>query len=330
MTSRERFLRTLAGEPVDRPPLWGEGIREEVREEWAKQGVPLDRDLDAEFSVDRRELVQPDLRHRRFFLPPRDDGSPNSELEADDPKRYPGDWVEQARAYRHRDYPVGLRISRGLFLTLSVEDWRTLRPLLYALADEPRRVACLMDEAASFIMKVLERAYDEVSFDYVLLSEPIASNFGPVIGPRSFRAACDRAYRRLIAQARQQSIRWTIFQSYGNAIPLLSEAVGMGCGVYWAGDTLLSRTSYRALRRAFGRELGLVGGIDVGLLLTDTATMEREVRRIVPPLVREGRYLPLLDGRVREYVPFAHYAAYRRVLVQTVEEACRARNRCLG
>ncbi len=320
MSSRERFLRTLAREPVDRPALWDEGIREDVREEWAKQGCPVDRDLDKEFSVDRRELVQPDMRNPRFFI--RDHGDEEDRaLDADDRARYPDDWPAQVRTYRDRDFSVGLRISRGLFLTLGVEDWRTLRPVLLALADEPRRAASLMEGAACFAAKVLERAYEEVSFDYVLLSEPIASNYAPVVGPWTFRAACEGAYRFVIAQARTRGIRWVIFQSYGNTTALVPEAMAIGCNVYWAGDVRLTRTSYADLRRRHPA-LGLIGGIDVDLLPRDTAAIRREVRRIVPPLVRQGAYLPLLDGRVRTYVRFDHYAAYRSALLDTVEETC--------
>jgi hypothetical protein len=35
---------------------------------------------------------------------------------------------------------------------------------------------------------------------------------------------------------------------------------------------------------------------------------------IVPPLLAQGGYIPLADGRVRKDVPFANYAYYRRLL----------------
>jgi hypothetical protein len=36
--------------------------------------------------------------------------------------------------------------------------------------------------------------------------------------------------------------------------------------------------------------------------------------RVVPPLLEQGGYIPLADGRVRANIPFSSYRAYRRLL----------------
>ena len=321
MTSRERFLRTLAGEPADRPPLGGEGIREDVREEWAKQGYPVDGDLVKDFAIENWETVQPELGHHRFWLTSYGEDNDAFERTATDARRYPEDWDKCVSRCRDRAFPVGLNMSRGLLLTLGVEAWRSLTPVLYAVRDDPDRVAAIMDDAGRFALDVLDRAFSEIEFDYVLLREPIASNYAPVIGPWSFRATCERAYERLIGHAIRRGVRWIVFQSYGNATPLVPEALRVGCNVYWAGEVGLAGTDYLDLRRRFGGELGLIGGIDAALLERDISGMESELRRLVVPLVRGARYLPLLDGRVRANVPFSRYAAYRAELRKIVDEA---------
>ena len=319
MTSRERFLRTMAGEPVDRPPLWSEGIREDVRAEWAKAGYPLDRDLDADFSIEPREQIQPETLHRDFRMVDRDSDSEELDLAAADPARYPDDWDDLIRKCRDRDFTAGLRVSRGIFQILGVGSWASLSPLLIAIADEPDRVRKVMDDWARFALRVLERAFDEIDFDYMLFSEPIASNSAPVIGPRAFARTCGEAYTRILRYARRRGVRWAVFQSYGHLTPLIGEAMRMGMDAYWGGDVAPARTPYPELRRKFGRELALIGGIDAGLLEEDTRTLETEIRRLVTPLVADGRYIPLLDGRVRSYVPFQRYRAYRRTLVAVID-----------
>ena len=93
----------------------------------------------------------------------------------------------------------------------------------------------------------------------------------------------------------------------------------MGMDAYWGGDVALGHTPYPELRRRFGRKLALIGGIDAGLLEDDTRTLDAEIRRLVAPLVADGRYIPLLDGRVRSYVSFERYRAYRYALVSEME-----------
>jgi hypothetical protein len=76
---------------------------------------------------------------------------------------------------------------------------------------------------------------------------------------------------------------------------------------------------YRSLRREFGRELRLIGGIDLDALRFGKQQIYREVREKVPPLLQQGGYVPLADGRVRADVPYENYLYYRQLL-----EACTA------
>ncbi len=320
VTSRERFHRTMAGQDVDRPPLWGDGLRREVREGWATQGYPLNRDPEKDFAIERREQVQPDILHREYDLTGGDFDDPQLDLQPDDPHRYPDDWSQMAGEFRIRDYVVGLRVSRGLFQTLGVRGWDSLSQLLYRVADDPDGVARYMLKAAKFALEVLQRALDEVQPDYILFSEPIASNAAPVVGPATFRGACAGAYAHIIQQARRCGVRWAIFESYGHVGPILTEAMAMGMDAYWGRDTVLGSVPYRSLRKRFGHRLALIGGIDVGLLQADIRTAADEMRRIIPPLVKSGRYIPLLDGRVRSYMRYKNYAHYRRTLVSLVEQ----------
>lgn len=59
---------------------------------------------------------------------------------------------------------------------------------------------------------------------------------------------------------------------------------------------------YRKLRREFGRDLRLIGGIDLDALLAGDAAIERELRDKVPELLAMGGCIPRADGRVRASV----------------------------
>ena len=44
----------------------------------------------------------------------------------------------------------------------------------------------------------------------------------------------------------------------------------------------------------------------------------REIEEKVPPLLEDGGYIPLADGRVREDVPFENYVCYRQLLERLI------------
>ena len=44
----------------------------------------------------------------------------------------------------------------------------------------------------------------------------------------------------------------------------------------------------------------------------------REIEEKAPPLLEDGGYIPLADGRVREDVPFENYVCYRQLLERLI------------
>jgi hypothetical protein len=63
----------------------------------------------------------------------------------------------------------------------------------------------------------------------------------------------------------------------------------------------------------------LIGGIDLDALRRDKEAIRREVEEKVPPLVADGGYVPLADGRVRADVPFENYVYYRQLLERVTQ-----------
>lgn len=86
-----------------------------------------------------------------------------------------------------------------------------------------------------------------------------------------------------------------------------------GIDCLWACEVEPSVMNYPDLRRRFGRELKLIGGIDLDALRRGPEAI-REAIESVTPLIQEGGYIPLADGRVRADVPYENYVAYRKLL----------------
>jgi hypothetical protein len=76
--------------------------------------------------------------------------------------------------------------------------------------------------------------------------------------------------------------------------------------------------NYPDLRREFGRDLRLIGGIDLDTLREGKAAIRQEIESKVPALLTDGGYIPLADGRVREDVPYENYVYYRELLKEII------------
>jgi hypothetical protein len=185
MNSRERFLAILHGDQPAHPPLFPEGIREEVLLAWRTQGLPDGTDLDDLFHYDQFEHLDPDVYPNPAIADWSDQQRLLSllrrRLDPDDPRRLPYDWRESVRRWRDRKYPLFLRVHQGLFLSLGIDDWRTFAPAMLRLVDQPDFVRQILAIQADFAARLAEKVLRQVDLDGVIFSEPIAGNNGALI-----------------------------------------------------------------------------------------------------------------------------------------------------
>ncbi|PWB55150.1 MAG: hypothetical protein C3F13_05370 [Anaerolineales bacterium] len=323
MNARQRFLATLNNYIPSRPPLFEDGIRDEVLKTWYTQGLSRHEKLSDLIRFDRREEIEPNLEPlpAPTRWPTRLEGLKKlvKRLDPSDPRRLPADWKQRVQAWRSRDYPLILRLQRGYFLTLGVHGWRRFNDAVQLLVDDPQLVEAWMKTYTDFTCTLAERVLDEVEVDAVLFSEPIGGNHGPLISPAMYEKFVLKSYLPILEMLRAHGIRWFIYRTYANTRVLLPGVVRAGFNVLWACETEPQAMDYGAIRQEFGKDLRLIGGIDADSLRQSPDDIQRIVMKVVPPLLQDGGYLPLADGRVREDVPFQNYLYYRNLLEELTE-----------
>jgi len=326
MTARQRFNATLALGSPDRPPILDEGIRDEVWEVWRAQGLPADADLASMFPSDRRERLPIDLEPRpaldRWPRTLREVADLRGRLDPDDPGRRPADWDALVQRWRSREHILEMQVHRGLFLTMGVHGWKRFEEAVLLLRDDPALAHAILDVFGEFSARLLARTLDEVDIDCAIFSEPIGGNDRPLIGPRDYERFVLASYRPIVDVLRQRGVQTLILLTYANARPLVRPALEAGINTLWACETNPEAMDYRALRREYGRDLRLIGGIDLDTLRLGPGAIRAEIESVARPLLADGGYIPLADGRVRPDIPFAHYAYYRRLLMEVVGERC--------
>ncbi len=316
MNSRERFLAILHGETPDRPPLFPEGIRDEVLTCWHTQGLPGGIDLESLFTYDQFETLDPDTYPRLEIT---DWSDPQllpllrQRLGAEDPRRLPDNWTERVNGWKDRQHPLFMRIHQGLFLTLGIEDWRSFAPALLRLVDQPELVHQIMTIQAAFAARLAEKILRQVDLDGVIFSEPIAGNHGALVSPEMYRTFALQSYAPIFDVLHAHHVPAVIWRSYANPINLLPEVVKYPFNVLWLCETPPDGLSPARVRQKVGSDRILIGGIDSDVLREDTRAIQQAIAD-VQPFVEAGRFIPLADGRVREDVPYPNYVFYRQEL----------------
>jgi hypothetical protein len=323
MNSRERFRETMAYGAPDRVPYFEEGMRRAVLKLWRKQGLRRGSELYRMFPFDQREEIEPDLDPRPGLGKwPSSRSELNSfrrHLNPDDPRRLPWRWGKRVRAWRNRDRVLMLRVHRGFFLSMGVDGWKRFKEVIYLLKRDPDFVREAMMEQGAFAAGLTERVLRDVEVDAAIFTEPIAENHGPLISPRMYEEVVLPGYEPVLEVLRSKGVESIIFLSFANVRLLIPSLIRWGFTCLWACETNSEEMDYRALRRAFGRGLRLIGGIDLDSLRRGKEAIRREIEERVRPLVRDGGYVPLADGRVREDVPFENYVYYRRLLEEVTQ-----------
>ncbi len=322
MNSRQRFLETMRRGILDRVPLFGEGIRSGVFKEWKQWGIKTEKDLARIFAYDRREEIYLDLDpHPTLEKWPTTLAELDilrASLNPDDPIRLPENWRKRVKGLRERDYPLMLRVHEGLFLTLGVMGWDRFEEVMYLLTDESDFVIELMNLHGEFAAKLTDRILQDVTVDALVFSEPIGGNDGSLVSPKMHKNYVLKSLKPLMDVADKHGVETRILRTYANTRVILPGAVKYGINCLWACEVEPNAMDYLSIREEFGHDLGLIAGIDLDTLLGDKESVRREVERVVPPLLEQGGYVPLLDGRVREYTPYENYHYYRELLEEMI------------
>ena len=323
MSGRQRFKETMCYGKPDRVPYFEEGIRKDVLRAWRKQGLARDSDLAALFPSDQRERIEVDLEPRPRLISRLDRTADlkkfQRRLNPYDKRRLPGSWPRRVRAWQSRDHVLMLYVHRGFFLTMGVTDWRSFGDIMMLLIDRPDVVRKRMQIQGEFAARLTDRILQDVAVDAAVFSEPIGGNDRPLISPKMYERFVLSSYQPVLDVLRQHNIATICFQTYANARILIPGILKWGFNCLWACEVNIDAMDYRSLRREFGRDLRLIGGIDLDALRKDKAAIRQEIEEKVPPLIAEGGYIPLADGRVRADVPFENYTYYRRLLEKVTQ-----------
>lgn len=319
MNNRQRFYETLHYGNPDRPPYFEEGIRNETLSTWLNQGMPRNIDLQTQFPSDGRIEVRLELDPNPPYeqwpsrlvdlerLPER--------LDLYDPIRIPDNF--DPKLIKETDSVCMVRTHEGFFLSMEVKDGATFTRLMYQIHDHPHFVRKWMEIRGEFAAKLADKVLQQAPFDAMIFSEPIGDNNGSLISPKMYEDIVLPSYKPLLQVASRHGIETLICRTYANMKVLIPSLLKWGIDCLWACEVEQNVMNYPSLRKEFGKDLKLIGGIDLDALRSSKGAIRQAVDEI-KPLVEEGGFIPLADGRIRPDVPYDNYVYYRKLLREII------------
>ena len=353
MTNRERFLRTMRYESVDHPPLMPGGPWHETRQRWEAEGLPKGADLCDYFGLEPLRIVNVGRATRLFppfetrelertddyvvkinargvkvkvtramehsgpehYLDypingPADRAWLAERLDPDHPGRDEDGWRQ--RLDEHAGQPDALLlVDFGSFYGDLHEHMGTAA-MSYALYDQPDLVHWYNDRIATLCEAAIRAAVPTGAVDLMGGHEDMCFKNGPLVSPAMFGEFLVPYYRRTVGLARELG-QWLFWMDCdGDIRQLIPQWLEVGVNLF-APCEVAAGVDVREVRREFGREARLLGGIDKRALAAGPEAIRREV---LPKLAvaRDGGYVPSIDHGIPPDVPFAHYRFYIELL----------------
>ncbi|MDK1030668.1 MAG: uroporphyrinogen decarboxylase family protein [Planctomycetia bacterium] len=226
------------------------------------------------------------------------------------PERYPDDFAERARALRGRDYPCTF-VFNGPFWQM--REWCGMENLCVLMLDDPEFVAEMADFWIRFISETMKRLLEAVEVDSAMISEDMSYKAHSMISPAMVRRFLLPAYKRWVGELKSAACNIIVMDSDGHCGELLPIWIEAGINACYplevaAGNDIVE------YRRLYGKKMAFTGGIDKRAIARGGKVMEREVLRVVPPLLVDGGFIPSCDHGVPPDISWPNFVEYSRLL----------------
>lgn len=350
MTARERFLNNLRYKQIDRIFNREFGWWQDTLIRWHREGLPEEIDTnekaDSFFGIEQFASVPVDIylnppfqtetleetssykvvrdgdgviskifadgtssipHYIKFPIETRDDWIEFKKRLNPETPRYPANWDEIKMTLAASKDPV---IVGGGSLFGWIRNWMGFENALISFHTQPELIDEMVGYLAEFTLAVLERAFREVRIDAVFLWEDMAFKTQPMISPALFNQYLAPRYKKMTQRYHQAGIEFVLVDCDGNINQLAGPWLENGVNVMFPLE-INSGSDPVKLRKRFGRELLLMGGVDKIALIKGKDAIDKELERIAP-VVNEGGYIPHVDHRVPPDVSLKNYLYYLR------------------
>ncbi len=225
------------------------------------------------------------------------------------PGRFGPDFAERARALSDRQTVLRLTFS-GPFWQL--REWCGFEGLCMMMIEQPE----LVDEMAAFwtdfVSQMLQRVFDHVVPDSILINEDMAYKAHSMISPAMTRRFCMPSWQKWTRLAHQAGCPMVEVDSDGCVEELIPIWIEAGIRSNWPLE-VAAHNDLPLYHRTYGQKMAYQGGIDKRAMARGGQTLIDEMARL-EPVARGGGYIPGCDHAIPADVSWPNIVEYIRLL----------------
>jgi uroporphyrinogen decarboxylase len=175
----------------------------------------------------------------------------------------------------------------------------------------------MMDANADFIIAIMSQILDVIDIDAFGFWEDMAYNHAPLISPAMVRQYMLPRYCRVTEYLRGRGVPYVGLDSDGQIHSLIPVWMDAGLNFLYPFE-VQSGMDVLDVRRRYGRELRIWGGLDKRALARGPAAIDAEIARL-KPLIDEGGFIPHTDHSCPPDISFQNYCHH----LEALGRACR-------
>ena len=229
-----------------------------------------------------------------------------------DPKRHPDDLKERCKIMEGRDYTVGFGFNGPFW---QIREWVGMENLCMMMIENPEFVQEMAQFWTEFVSRTMEPILDNVAVDSINMSEDMAYKAHSMISPKMVRQFLLPAYKRWVSEANDSGCPIVYMDSDGyveELIPIWIEA-----GINYSGpNEVAAENDVVKYRKLFGKKMAYNGSIDKRAIAKGGKVIEEEMERVIPPLLKDGGFVPGCDHGVPPDISWPNFIEYSRILAR--------------
>jgi len=194
-----------------------------------------------------------------------------------------------------------------------IRDWIGVEGLAYLCADNLDLFQEMSDTLTELALWELDYILPKVKVDCGWCWEDICYRGGPLISPEIFKRICVPNYRRISQKLYDHGVKLHVVDCDGLIDDLVPLWLDGGVNVMFPVEIGAWQYDPMQMRKKFGRDLRIYGGIDKLALMKGRAEIDAEIARRIP-LLKDGGFVPLPDHLIVPGTPLEDYRYYLKKL----------------
>lgn len=228
------------------------------------------------------------------------------------PQRLPKNLDKLAEKLEDRNHVVTISVN-GPFWQL--REWLGFENLCIKFIEEPDFIHEMIEFWADFVSKLIARFSSKITLDKVHVSEDMAYKAKSMISPAMTKEFLMPTYKRWVNEIKASGCPIADMDSDGYVGELIPIWIESGFNVCDPIE-VAAYNDIVEYRQLYGKKIGYTGGIDKRALAKGGKDMHDELMRVIPPLLKDGGFIPGCDHGVPPDISWPNFVEYTKLLAK--------------